>query len=298
MVKLEGHQSWRASGLQQFSDHSGDDCLPKPQSSLLEPDEDIQSHRKRVVCVNQNKTEFLDAVCSQEPEQGSVSPGEVHVESRPLASVQHHEADIVSVLPKLNNDSSGGVALPVPEGLSDQMNQNVAGQTYLNSDLNRLETISNGHVFKTQEGLQVYPNLDCSPVLTVASNGPDRGQKPLLLPHILKHKPSSITFSHCTHPSKADGHGFSNESSDDGECSPVEDKEGENPNYGDDDDDDVFKELPQSRGILISHKDKDKQRRRGPVRDYGFEAEGESSSKEVCFYSFKNTHKYSRYGAA
>lgn len=292
MVNLKGHQALTASGLQKSEtreatsensalsvngseDHSGDDCLPEARSSLLEPDEDRHNQRKSVVFVSQNNTEFVEAACSQEPEHVSVNPGE--------ASAQLHEKGLVSTLPR-----SSDVALPVSaaEGQSDPVVQNVAGQTL---DLN-------SNVLRPPEDLYHIHNLDSSPTLVVHAAGPDSGQKDLHLPRIVKHKLSSITFLHYNCPSGADGHGFVNESSDDGEYSPGYEKEDDDPDYGDNDDGDVFKELPQSRELLVNHRQrsKDKQKRRGAVsaraeidnttRNCGYEAEGESSSKEVCCY--------------
>lgn len=326
MVHLKGHQPLTASGLQKSEtreatsensalsvngseDHSGDDCLPEAQSSLLEPDEDRHNQRKSVVFVSQNNTDFVETACSQEPEQVSVNPGEAHAESRLLASAQLHEKGLVSTLPRSSDNCCGDVALPVSvaEGQSDPVVQNVAGQTLdLNSqcvktDFERLEPISNGHVLRPPEDLYPIHNLDSSPTLVVHAAGPDSGQKDLHLPRIVKHKPSSITFLHYNCPSGADGHGFVNESSDDGEYSPGYEKEDDDPDYGDDDDGDVFKELPQSRELLVNHRQrsKDEQKRRGAVsarteidyttRNCGYEAEGESSSKEVCCYLRSST---------
>lgn len=332
MVNSEGHQSWTASGLQQLAfstqelttessallanglaDHRGNDSLPEAQSSLLEPDEDIHKPKKSFVCVSHNNTEFADAVCLQEPEQVSVIPGEAPLDPSPLASAQRHEASILSTLPRSNDNCCGNISLPVPvaEGQSNQVVQNHAGQTVdLNSgcvttDFEGLEPISNGHVSRPPEDLCPILNLDSTPTLTVPSTVPatvpDSGRRVLDLPRIVKHKPSSITFSHYTCPSGADGHAFVNESSDDGASSPEEEEEDDDHGDGDDDDDDdddVFPELPQSRELLVNHRQrstgKDKQKRRGAVsaraesdqmaRNCGYEEEEETSRKEVCCY--------------
>lgn len=99
------------------------------------------------------------------------------------------------------------------------------------------------------------------------------------LPRIVKHKPSSITFWDCGLTSGAESGPFVNESSD--ECSAGDEREDDNPDCGD-----VFEELPEGRGPPVSQRSRDRQRRRGTSsasagRSCGYEAEGESSSKEV-----------------
>lgn len=271
-----------ALSLNGLEDHSGDDCLPVAQSPL--PDENIHNQRKGIVFVCLNNTESLEAVRLQEPKQVLVKAVEVHTESSPLASVQLHEAGIVSTPFRSNDNCCGDIALPgsAAEGQSDQMVQAVADQTLdMNSgcvkiDFDILEPTSNGHV--------------SSPTLIVPANGSHSEQKVMHLPLIVKHKTSSITFLHYTCPSGADSHSFLNESSDDGECSPGEEKDDGDP---DDDDDDVFKELPQSRELLVNHRSKDKQKRRRTTRNCDYEAEKGSSSKEVCCYLCNIIHNQS-----
>ncbi|XP_041797394.1 stAR-related lipid transfer protein 13 isoform X1 [Chelmon rostratus] len=309
---MEEHQAGTASGLQKLAfstqeltsecaafsadssaDHGGDGCLPEAQSSLSEPDEGMHKLKKSFVFVSQNNTEFLEAVCVQEPEQVSVIPGEAHLDSNQLATAQLREAGIVSTLPMSNDNCSDSISLPVPvaEGHSDQVVMNHAGQTVDSNsgcgkpDFESLEPISNGHVFRPPD-----------PTPAVPTAGPDSCWRVLDLPRIVKHKPSSITFSHDACPLTAHGHAFINESSDDGKSSQGDEKEDDDHDDGDDDDDDddddVFPELPQSRELLVNHRQrsKDKQKRRSAVsareeidhvaRNCGYEAEGESSSKE------------------
>ncbi|KAE8295078.1 hypothetical protein D5F01_LYC06003 [Larimichthys crocea] len=308
VVNLEGNQSWTASGLQKIAtqeltseistvwdsgsaDHGGDDCLPEAQSFPLEPDEDVHKPRKSFVLVSQNNTEDLEAVCLQEPEQVSVISDEAPPDQSPLGSSVHlHEAGIVFTSPTSNDSCCGNVPLPDPvaEGQSDHGVQNDSGQAAdLNSggvktDYERLEPVSNGHVFRPPQ----------DPILVPAAV-PDSGRRCLDLPRIVKHKPSSITFSHYTFPSGTNSHAFVNESSDEGESSPEEEEDDHDDGDGDDDDDDVFPELPQSRDLLVNHRQrsKDKPKRRGavgarPEIDHtatkcGYEAEEEGSSKEV-----------------
>lgn len=309
VVSLDGHQSWTASGLQTLTfstqtsqssalsangsaDHTGDGCLPEARSSLLEPGEDVHKLKESSVLDSQNNNEISEAVGPQEPERVT---GEAHLDVNPLVSDQLHEGCIESTLPTSNN-------FTLPEGRSHQVLHNHVGQTEgLNSgcvktDLEKLEPVSNGHVFRPSEDPTF--NLDSSPTLTVTQAAPASGQRVLDLPRIVKHKPSSITFLNYTCPSGAGGHSLFNESSDDGESSPGEEKDDGDHDDGDDDDDDddVFPELPQSRERLVNHRQrsKDKQKRRGAVsgqaeidhtaRKCGYEAEGEGSSKEVCCY--------------
>lgn len=278
MVNLEGHQAWTASGLQKLTfsangsaDHRGDRCLPEAQSSLSEPDEDIHKKKKSFVCVSHNNNEFVEAVCLQEE---SVIPSEAPLDPSPLGSA------LVSTLPGSNNCFS--LPVPVAEGQSDQNHSGQTGDSNsrcVKTDFTKLEPISNGHVFMPAEDQYPVPNVDSVPPLTV----PGSSRRLLDLPRIVKHRPSSITFSHYTCPSQA----FVTESSDDGESSLEEEEEEDDHGDGDDDDDDdVFPELPQSREYLVNHRQrsKDKQKRRGAAsaRNCGHEAEGDTSSKEVC----------------
>lgn len=104
------------------------------------------------------------------------------------------------------------------------------------------------------------------------------------LPRIVKHKPGSITFWDCSVAPAAGGGPFVNDSSD--ECSTGEEKRGDDLDCGDDDGGggDVFEELPRCREPLVTQRVRDRQRRRGTAstgRNCGYEAEEESSSKEV-----------------
>lgn len=102
------------------------------------------------------------------------------------------------------------------------------------------------------------------------------------LPRIVKHKPGSITFWDCTVTPAAGSRPFVNDSSD--ECSAGEEKQDDDPDCDDNDGGDVFEELPRGREPPVSQRARDRQRRRGTfsaARSCGYEAEGESSSKEV-----------------
>lgn len=310
MVNLEGCESWTASGLQKVAfsrqeltsessalsangsaDHRGENCLPEAQSSLLEPDEDIHKLKKSFVCVSHKNIEFAEVVYAQEREQ-SVIPSEAPPQPSPLASAQLHDAGILTTLPR-SNDCCCSLPVPVAEGHSDQVVYNHAGQTVdLKTDFRRLEPISNGHVFLPPEDPCPILNGDSTPTLTVPVTVPVSDRRVLDLPRIVKHKPSSITFSHFTCPSGADGHAFVNESSDDGQSS-LEEEEEDDHDDEDGDDDDVFPELPQSREYLVNHRQmsKGELKTRGAVSaqaeivpaatDWGYEAEEDTSSKEV-----------------
>ena len=252
VVNLEGHQAWTASGVQKLTfstpeltsangsvDHGEDRCVLEAQSSLLDPDEDIHQKKKKSFVCVSHDIEFVEE---------SIIP-----DGAPLGSA------LPSTLPGSNNS----LPVPVAEGRSDQMVQNHSGQTGdLNSRCLNTEPISNGHVFMPAE-----------------DQFPDSGRRVLDLPRIVKHRPSSITFSHYACPSQA----FVTESSDDGESSPEEEERDDDGD--DDDDDDVFPELPQSREYLVNHRQrsKDKQKRRSAVsaRNCSHVAEGDASSKKV-----------------
>lgn len=276
-------------------DHRGDDCLPEAQSLLLESDEDRHNQRKRIVSVSENNTESLETSSSHEPDHLSVSPDDTRAESGLLASDQLHETGLVSASPGPTDNCCTDVTLPVSvaEGQSDPVVQNAAGQTSdfgcVTTNDESLEPVSNGHDLR--EDLYPIHNPDSSLTCVVHAAGPDSGPAVLPLPRIVKHKLSSITFWHYDCPSGADSHGLINESSDDGEYSLGYEREDDDLDDGDDGD--VFKELPQSRELPVNQRprSKDEQKRRGAVsarpetenttRDRGYEAEGESSSKEV-----------------
>lgn len=314
MVNLVGHQSWTDLGSHKVStqelssessalsangspDHRGNDILPEAQSRvLLVPDHDVAKPKKNFVCISHNNNEFVEAACLQVPEQVSVIPGDEPLDLSPLASTQLHEAGFVSTSPCSSEDCCGNFPLPVPgtKGQCDQVLH--AGQTAdlncecVKTDFKKLETISNGHIILSPEDPRLTPNLNSFPTLTVTETVPDSNRRVLDLPRIVKHKQSSITFSDYN-----DHHAVINQSSDDGESSQ-EEEEDDHGDGDDDDDDDVFPELPQSREHLVNHRHrssgKDNPKRRGALSaraeidhtdsNCGYEAEGESSSKEVC----------------
>ncbi|XP_071353466.1 stAR-related lipid transfer protein 13 isoform X2 [Trachinotus anak] len=309
VVNLEGHQFRTVLGSLKFStqesssengspDHRGDDCLTEAQScSLLERDQDKTKLKKCFVCVGLNSCEFPDTVGSEEPEQVSVIPGGASPDPSPLTSARPHEAGIVFAPPSSNEDCCGNFPLPVPvtEGQSDQAVH--AGQTVdsncgcVKTDFQNLEPISNGHVKGQPKDPSSILNLDSTPSLIVPTPVPDSGRRVLDLPCIVKHKLSSITFSDSTCTTGADSHALANESCDDVESSPEDEdeEEGEEDDHDDGDDDDnndVFPELTQCRELLVRHRHrsngKDKQKRRSDqtTSNNGYEAEGETSSKE------------------
>lgn len=188
------------------------------------------------------------------------------------------------------------------------MAHNQAGQTEdsncgcAKTEFQNLEPISNGHVYRNPGDQCSIPSLVSNPQLVVPTPVYDSGCKVLDLPCIVKHKLSSITFSDNTCSTGADGHAFANETSEDGESSPEEEDSHDDADDGDDDE--VFPELPQSRELHVNSRHrrscKDKQKRRGAVsaraetehtvNNNGYEAEGETSNKEVWCYRFKTIH--------
>ncbi|XP_029302574.1 stAR-related lipid transfer protein 13 isoform X2 [Cottoperca gobio] len=273
------------------ADHRGDDCLPEAQSLLLEPDEDIHKLKKSFVCVSHNNIKCAEGVCLQKP----VIVSETPLDQSSLSSAQLQKEGILSTL---SNDNCSLVPVPA-QGQSNQVVQNDPGQTVdwnsgcVKTDFKRFEPMSNGHFFMPPVDPCPILNVDLTPTLTVPANVPDSSHRILDLLRIVKHKPSSITFSHDTCPSGA-AHAFVNESSEDGESSLEEDDHNDDGDGDDGDDDDVFSELPQSREYLVKHRQrstgKDKQKRRGAAgaraeinhtaRKSGYEAEGETNSKE------------------
>nr|XP_020490518.1 stAR-related lipid transfer protein 13-like isoform X1 [Labrus bergylta] len=298
---LDGHQCWKASGFQKFSPqdftsegcvlssvntahHREDDRLPEAESSQLEPDEDINNVKNTHVAVSHNNVEFAEGVCVQQPEHVSVIPGETSPERSALASAQGHDAGIVSPLLESNNNTCGDFSLCVAVA-EKQSDPTVKGKK---TNFERLDLIPNGHVFKPQEDL----NLDSTSTVMPPVSDPDLGCSALDLPRIIKHKPSSISFSNYTCPPAADGPTFVIESSEDGESSSEE--ESDHHDGDNDEDDDVFLELPQCRELPVNHRkrSKEKQKRRDAAcaqggidqmtRNGGYEAEGESRNDQEC----------------
>ncbi|CAJ1065085.1 Hypothetical predicted protein [Xyrichtys novacula] len=299
VVNLEGHPSGASSGLQKFTtqelnsgssllsadgsvDHRGDYGLCEAESSLWKPDKDFDQVKNTQVSVSRGDLEFVEGLCLQQPEQVSVVTCGALLDLTPAATIQLHDGGVVSTLDESNEKLC---PVPVTEDSSDLVVQNQSDQIgdlncgCVKSDFEGLETVSNGHDLKPQEDLCPAVNLDSSPSPVPTATDPDPGRKVSDLPRIIKHKPSSISFSNYTCASVGDGHAYVNESSDDGESSSEEDHD------HDDSDDDVFLELPQSRELQANHRkrSKGKQKRRGAAsvaRNGGYEAEEESRNKE------------------
>ncbi|KAK5929617.1 hypothetical protein CgunFtcFv8_010836 [Champsocephalus gunnari] len=275
----------------------------KPQSLLLEPDQNVHKLKKSFVCVCHNNIEFGEAVGLQEPEQ-SVIHIKAPLDQSPLDSSQPHEAGILSTI---LDDNCRLLSGSVAEGKSDQVVQNHVGRTLnmmlgcVKTDFKSLEPISNGDVFIPPEDPCPNINLDSTSTTPDPRNLSDPGSRLLDPPRIVKYKHSSITFSHYTCPSAADNHGFVNETSEDGESSLEEDDhndddgdDGDGDDGDDGDDDDVFSDLPQSREYLVQQrqrstgKDKPKRRSTASARaeinqtasKSGYEAEGDTCCME------------------
>lgn len=264
-------------------EHRRDDNLPGNQScSQLKSDCSTQESKNSCdVC--HSRVECVEDMCLQEAEPVPVMFGDAPVDPGLRDTTQLHEEVLVSI--RSNEDCGGVVQLlvPVAKGQRDHMLQNCE-----KTDLKESEPVSNGHVSQTSEEPQLdLTDLDSTAPLTA----PESSRRVLDLPRIVKHKPSSITFS-----DYKDHHAFITESSDDGESSQEEEEDDEHDDGDDDGDDDVFPELCPSTELLINRRHRingeDSQRRREATSgraelDYpgcngGYAAEGETSSKEVC----------------
>lgn len=204
-------------------DHCDHDVPHLERSSLSGNDEEMQIQNRSTECVCQGNAES-----SQETEPVSLSSGEAAVEVRPAPSAGLHDEDMVS-----RHSCCLILALPVsaPEGRSDHADQNTAGQI--------LSCEPNGYV----------RSLESSPPLAAHPNGPDAAQNFQPVPRIVNHKQSSITFSNCPGSPDAEGHRLGNGDSDNGEEKDVGHVHSVDDN--DDNDDDVFSELPVGGELLI-----------------------------------------------
>lgn len=183
-----------------------------------------------------------------------------HDKSECVGGVCLQQPDQVSVVPCESSP------VPVTEDLVVQNHSGGSKSKCMKTDFERLEAVSNGH----KE--EMCPDSD--PGRSVSD-----------LPRIIKHKPSSITFSNFTFPSIAEGHAFVDESSDDGESSSEDDRGHDD---SDDEEDCVFLELPVNH--RKSRTGKNKHKKRETVSDQagddhtgknnGYEAEGEKRSTE------------------
>lgn len=310
MVNLETRPSWSASGLQisTFSkqeltadssvpstngsaDHGADAHLSEAHSLLLEPDVDIHNVKKSFVFITQNNNECMETVCLHNP---------AHLDTSLLASDQVHEAGTVSTSTPSNDNTSPSVPLR-----SEQEIQSNAGQTAedLNCgcakpDVERIQLVTNGH-----DGPETIRPAEPNTILSPDSGStftdpvvvPNPSQRTLELPRIIKHKPSSITFSNNTCLVQADVHASVNDSSDDADSSPGEENEDQDDGDDDDEDDDeggVFPGLPKSRDVFGNYRQRTKEKRRGSGcarAEPDPEAEGESNSKEVICQLFTLT---------
>lgn len=302
-VNLENHQSWTVLGLHKVTfltkdspkeyaaistndslEHRGDDLCSKAQSSLLERSGDITTNEKAFVCAVQK------TVCFLETEEKSVIPREAS-----LNSAQLLESKLISL--RTNQSCCGNFSPPPPESedQSSKAVQNHPDETldftceYLKIDRKNFDPVA--------------LNRYSIPATEVPAVIPKCGLRVLDLPHIVKHKQSSITFSDYTCPPTGNGYAFVNESSDDGGSSQEGEQDDDGHHDGDnddDDDDDVFPELPHGQDLLVHHrqrnagKEKEKKKlctssRAGndhTLRSCGYEAEGETSSEKVCFKLF------------
>lgn len=266
-------------------DHEGDVHLPEtPNCSLLE--------------LHLDKTQLT----KREEEQATLIPVDVPLDSSSQVTTQLHGAGNVSSSPSPAEDCCNSVPLPVAEGQPDQVVQKYLGQTVdlncecIKLDFTNLKPISNGSLIRPPKDSCPIFSVDSTPHLTLPSPVLDSGQKVLDVPRIVKHKVSSITFSDYSCTPGADSHASVNESSDDGGSYPEEDdchddRGDDDDEDEDDDNDDVFLELPKSRDHRSRSSSKDKQKNGAmssqteidhTANNCGYEAEAETSSKEVC----------------
>lgn len=312
-VNLENHQSWTVLGLHKVTfstkdscieyaaistndslEHRGDDFCSKAQSSLLERSGDITTNEKAFVCAVQKNIQSVKTVCFLETEEKSAIPREASPDTAQLL-----ESKLISL--RTNQNCCGNFSPPPPES-EDQSSKAVQNHPDETLDFNC-------EYFKIDRKNfdPVTLNQNSIPTTEVPAAIPEYGLRVLDLPHIVKHKQSSITFSDYTCPPTGNGYSFVNESSDDGGSSQEgeqEDDDGhhdsDNDDDDDDDDNDVFPELPHGQDLLVHHrqrnagKEKEKKKlcmssRAGndhTLRSCGYEAEGETSSEKVCFKIF------------
>uniref|UniRef100_A0A3Q2UU39 StAR-related lipid transfer protein 13 n=1 Tax=Haplochromis burtoni TaxID=8153 RepID=A0A3Q2UU39_HAPBU len=300
-VNLENHQSWTVLGLHKVTfltkdspreyaaistndslERRGDDFCSKAQSSLLERSGDITTNEKAFACAVQK------TVCFLETEEKSVIPREAS-----LNSAQLLESKLISLR---TNQSCCGNFSPSPPESEDQSSKAVQNHPdgtldftceYLKIDRKNFDPVA--------------LNRNSIPATEVPAVIPECGLRVLDLPHIVKHKQSSITFSDYTCPPTGNGYAFVNESSDDGGSSQEgeqdddghhdgdnddgdnDDGDNDDDDNDDDDDDDVFPELPHGQDLLVHHRQRNagKEKEKKKLRSCGYEAEGETSSEKM-----------------
>ncbi|XP_032446752.1 stAR-related lipid transfer protein 13 isoform X1 [Xiphophorus hellerii] len=251
----------------------GDDLFPSDQRPLLEPDGDICDQKKSFTFVCYNTMALRETMCCQEPKQ-------VLLDAAPGTSQL-----LVDNYPSISYASKENCCLPPSAHAAEvQLNQFAQKQpdhslnlysTSAQRGLKALEPISNGSIISQAcaSTLEITANL-----LPKISN----------LPHVVKQRPSTITFSTSTGSACINSQASGYDSSDREESS---EEEKEKFNFKLEDvgtgDDDVFLEWPHSKD---RHMTKRKLKKRGclePQADCvctpstcGYEAEEEISSKE------------------
>ncbi|XP_076002282.1 stAR-related lipid transfer protein 13 isoform X2 [Genypterus blacodes] len=310
VLALEGLQSLGGSGSHRGAssssesspDHGGDgrvrSCDP------FESDPDDPSAEKSLVCLRCDCVEYTEPPGFQGTGRASASPRAARLDLK-----LDLEGGFGSASPKSNRKQVDNCPTSAP--ITDQGVRMKPGQAvdlngkhlpHRKTDLEHPGPIQNGHMVDPLEVPDPFLALDSTQTLSVpvtVQESLKSQQKVWDLPRIVKHKPSSITFSdYTTGPPRT----FINESSDDeGDSSHKEEEEDDDQGDGDDDDeddddndddngDDVFLELPQCKEFLSAHRhrSKEKVKKRSAVscqadaaeNNCGYEAEGESSSKE------------------
>ena len=257
-------------------DNRGGDCIPEDHGPVLEPEDDIPSS----VCVVYNNAGY--SRCFQEPKKVS---GEGFLDAALLL-----EENIVFESPTSNKDFCWSISPPA----SAEIQSNCTAQTQHGQTLDLIFGCAKTD-FKGSVSNGAIPKLDSAPAPVVPAG---QAQRVLDLPHTLTQK-STITFSDSTCPLSFNSHAIVHEISDGEESSEGREKEEDgDPHH--DDDNEVFVDLPHTRNFHVKHRErqagKDKKARKcffGAQAEIdptpsscGYEAEEETSSKEVSFSGF------------
>ncbi|KAM4590481.1 stAR-related lipid transfer protein 13 isoform 1-T1 [Fundulus diaphanus] len=259
-------------GTSEKPDQRGGDLIPSDQRPQLEPDGDLRNLKKSFTCVPYNTGGLREAVSFQETRQ-------VLLDASPDTS-QLLVENYLSMSDTSNKDRFFGLP-PSAQAAEVQFNQAAQDEPdrsldiysgCVQRDFKTLEPISNGSII----------NQACSSTPEIPAGLLPRTSA---APHVVKQRPSTITFSDSTGSSCINSQASGNDSYD-GEGSSEEDKNNVESNADDygDGNDEVFLEWAHSEDLPMAKK---KQKKRGcvgpqakPVHTCGYEAEEEISAKE------------------
>lgn len=253
----------------------GGDLFPSDQRPQLEPDGDIRDRKKSFTFVCYNTMALRETMCFQEPKQVflDAAPGTSQLLVDNYSSISYASKENCCLPPSAH-------AAEVQLNQFAQKQPNYSLNLYSTSaqrGLKALEAISNGSIISQA----------CASTLEITANLLPKISD---LPHVVKQRPSTITFSTSTGSACINSQASVYDSPDREESS---EEEKEKFNFKLEDvgtgDDDVFLEWPHSKD---RHMTKRKLKKRGclePQADCvftpstcGYEAEEEISSKEVC----------------